>query len=69
MGLPKATGVLINKVEPDSRRPRPSWRRATSSPPSTASRSGAARSRRLVADARGKADVTLWRKGKDRPSR
>jgi serine protease Do len=66
MGLPKATGVLINKVEPDSPAAKAELAQgdvitAFDGKPIKEPRDLA----RLVADARGKADVTLWRKGKE----
>jgi len=66
MGLPKTTGVLINKVEPDSPAAKAELAQgdvvtAFDGKPIKEPRDLA----RLVADARGKADVTLWRKGKE----
>ena len=66
MGLPKAEGVLINKIEPDSPAAKAELAQgdvitAFDGKPIKEPRDLA----RLVAEARGKADDTLWRKGKE----
>ena len=66
MGLPKGNGVLINKVEPDSPAAKAELAQgdvitAFDGKPVKEPRDLA----RAVAEARGKADVTLWRKGKE----
>ena len=66
MGLAKADGVLINKVEPDSPAAKAELAQgdvitAFDGKPIKEPRDLA----RFVAEARGKADVTLWRKGKE----
>ena len=66
MGLPKAEGVLINKIEPDSPAAKAELAQgdvitAFDGKPIKEPRDLA----RLVAEAHGKADVTLWRKGKE----
>jgi serine protease Do len=66
MGLPKAQGVLINKVEPDSPAAKAELAQgdvitAFDGKPIKQPRDLA----RFVAEARGKADLTLWRQGKE----